>query len=160
MPHTVVSQRGLSGLASMRLRRRRTCSVTVSVDVFVEASQATPFFIWGLGNPATSGSGTGYLFSSGNAFRAGITTGNWSGEKVTARASGGALARGVWKSVTYTQTGTTGTLYEDGALHPGVELTGRFERSDKPVDLESVMLEIDAPAVDITLSTWYSAAYT
>jgi hypothetical protein len=89
-------------------------SVTVSVDVFVEASQATPFFIWGLGNPATSGSGTGYLFTSGNAFRAGITTGNWSGEKVTARSSGGALARGVWKSVTYTQTGTTGTLFEDG----------------------------------------------
>ncbi len=35
------------------------------------------------------------------------------------------------------------SLYEDGALHPGVELTGRFERSDKPVDLDSVMLEID-----------------
>jgi RIO kinase 1 len=34
-------------------------------------------------------------------------------------------------------------LYEDGALHPGVELTGRFERSEKPVDLDSVMLEID-----------------
>ena len=35
------------------------------------------------------------------------------------------------------------SLYEDGALHPGVELTGRFERSVKPVDLEGVMLEID-----------------
>jgi RIO kinase 1 len=35
------------------------------------------------------------------------------------------------------------SLYEDGALHPGVELTGRFERSVKPVDLDSVMLEID-----------------
>ena len=35
------------------------------------------------------------------------------------------------------------SLYEDGALHPGVELTGRFDRSVKPVDLESVMLEID-----------------
>ncbi|GAA4818860.1 family 43 glycosylhydrolase [Nocardioides caeni] len=90
-------------------------AITVHVDVFVEASQATPFFLWGLGNPATSGAGTGYLFASGNAFRAGITTGNWSGEKVTARTSGGNLARGVWKSVTYTQTGTTGTLFEDGA---------------------------------------------
>jgi RIO kinase 1 len=35
------------------------------------------------------------------------------------------------------------SLYEDGALHPGVELTGRFERSVQPVDLDSVMLEID-----------------
>lgn len=90
-------------------------AITVHVDVFVEQSQATPFFLWGLGNPATSASGNGYLFASGNAFRAGITTGNWSGEKVTSRSSGGNLARGVWKSVTYTQTGTTGTLFEDGA---------------------------------------------
>lgn len=89
-------------------------AITVHLDVLVESSQATPFFLWGLGNAATSSTGTGYLFASGNAFRAGITTGNWSGEKVTSRASGGNLARGVWKSVTYTQTGTTGTLFEDG----------------------------------------------
>ena len=90
-------------------------SVTVHVDVYVEPTQATPFFLWGLGNTATSAAGTGYLFASGNAFRAGITATNWSGEKVTARTGGGNLARGVWKSVTYTQTGTTGTLFEDGA---------------------------------------------
>ncbi len=89
-------------------------SITVSADVYVETSQAAPFFIWGLGNSATSAAGTGYLFASGNGYRAGITATNWSGEKVTARASGGNLARGVWKTVTYTQTGTTGTLFEDG----------------------------------------------
>ncbi|SDC89628.1 family 43 glycosylhydrolase [Nocardioides lianchengensis] len=89
-------------------------SITVSTDVFIESSQATPYFIWGLGNPATSSTGTGYLMASGNGFRAATTPGNWSGEKVTARTSGGNLARGVWKTVTYTQTGTTGTLYEDG----------------------------------------------
>jgi len=89
-------------------------SITISTDVYVDATQATPFFIWGLGNTATGASGTGYLFASGNAFRAGITTGNWSGEKVTAKAPAGNLARGVWKTVTYTQTGTVGTLYEDG----------------------------------------------
>lgn len=88
--------------------------ITVSTDVFIESTQATPFFIWGLGNPATSNSGTGYLMVSGNGFRAAATPNNWQGEKVTARTSGGNLARGVWKTVTYTQTGTTGTLYEDG----------------------------------------------
>ncbi len=35
------------------------------------------------------------------------------------------------------------SLYEHGALHPEVELTGRFERSMKPVDLDSVIREID-----------------
>lgn len=35
------------------------------------------------------------------------------------------------------------SLYEHGALHPEVKLTGRFERSMKPVDLDSVIREID-----------------
>ena len=34
-------------------------------------------------------------------------------------------------------------LYEAGALQPDTPLTGRFERIEKPVDLESVMQEID-----------------
>ena len=34
-------------------------------------------------------------------------------------------------------------LYEQGDLHPEVELTGRFERSMEPVDLGSVVREID-----------------
>lgn len=89
-------------------------AVTVSVDVFIENSQANPYFIWGLGNTASSGAGTGYLMASGNSFRAAATTTNWSGEKVTSRAIGGNLARGVWKTVTYTQDGTTGRLFEDG----------------------------------------------
>ena len=89
-------------------------AVTVSVDVFIENSQANPYFIWGLGNTASSGAGSGYLMASGNSFRAAATTTNWSGEKVTSRAAGGNLARGVWKTVTYTQDGTTGRLFEDG----------------------------------------------
>ncbi|MFY1702106.1 family 43 glycosylhydrolase [Micromonospora sp. WMMA1923] len=101
-------------------------SITVSVDVLVAPDQQTPYFIWGLGNPATSQAGTGYLFTSGDALRTGITTGNWSGERVTGK--GANLARGVWKSVTYTQTGTTGTLYEDGvqvARNTGVDILPR-----------------------------------
>ncbi|RZL00882.1 MAG: serine protein kinase RIO [Rubrivivax sp.] len=34
-------------------------------------------------------------------------------------------------------------LYEAGSLHPEVQLTGRFARSEKAVDLDSVMREID-----------------
>jgi RIO kinase 1 len=35
------------------------------------------------------------------------------------------------------------SLYESGTLTPDVPLTGRFEREDKPVDMENVMREID-----------------
>ncbi|MGB7543882.1 MAG: PA4780 family RIO1-like protein kinase [Burkholderiales bacterium] len=35
------------------------------------------------------------------------------------------------------------SLYEHGALHPEVNLTGCFERSTQPVDLDGVILEID-----------------
>ncbi|GAA1412167.1 immunoglobulin-like domain-containing protein [Oerskovia paurometabola] len=86
-------------------------SVTVDLDVLVDTAQATPYFIWGMGN--TSGSnGNGYLFTTGNAYRTGIASGNWSTEQNTTKGTN--LARGVWKHLTYTQTGTTGTLYEDG----------------------------------------------
>ncbi len=36
------------------------------------------------------------------------------------------------------------SLYEKGDLHPGVELTGRFERSEKLADVDEIMREIDA----------------
>ncbi len=52
--------------------------------------------------------------ATGNTFRASITNQWWNNERNTAPSPGRALARGVWKTVTYTQTGTTGTLYEDG----------------------------------------------
>jgi RIO kinase 1 len=39
-------------------------------------------------------------------------------------------------------------LYESGALHPDVELTGHFEHVETAVDLESVMREIDAARLE------------
>jgi RIO kinase 1 len=35
------------------------------------------------------------------------------------------------------------SLYEQGALTPDTQLTGRFKRSNKPVDLKSIVREID-----------------
>ena len=92
-------------------------AITVSVDVFIEPSQAGNYFIYNLGNTAVGSpaSGTGYLFATGNTFRATISNQWWNNERSTAPVPARALARGVWKTVTYTQTGTTGTLYEDGA---------------------------------------------
>ncbi len=36
------------------------------------------------------------------------------------------------------------SLYENGDLHPGVELTGRFDRNEKLADVNNIMREIDA----------------
>ncbi|WP_291053373.1 family 43 glycosylhydrolase [Herbiconiux sp.] len=90
-------------------------SITVSTEVLVRGEQGTPYFVFGLGNPATSSSGTGYLFATGNTYRAGITTGNWSGEQVVG--SDANLARDTWKTLTYTldDASDTARLYLDGA---------------------------------------------
>ncbi|MGW0311523.1 family 43 glycosylhydrolase [Streptomyces flavidovirens] len=86
-------------------------SITVSMDVQIDATQATPYFLYGFGN-TSNGAGNGYLFTTGNSFRTGIASGNYSTEQNTRTSA--ALPRSVWKHVTYTQTGTTGVLYQDG----------------------------------------------
>jgi beta-xylosidase/uncharacterized protein YjdB len=88
-------------------------SITVSMDVQIDSTQQTPYFIYGLGN-TSSGTGNGYLFTTGNTLRTSIASGNWSTEQTTRPSSGYNLARGTWKSIAYTQTGNTGVLYEDG----------------------------------------------
>ncbi|MFM9599115.1 family 43 glycosylhydrolase [Streptomyces turgidiscabies] len=87
-------------------------SISVSMDVKVDSTQSNPYFIYGFGN--TSGTaGNGYLFTTGNSYRTSIASGNWSTEQTT-RTAGTNLQRAVWKQITYTQTGSTGVLYEDG----------------------------------------------
>jgi hypothetical protein len=88
-------------------------SVTVATDVYVDQAQGTPYFIYGLGN-TTSWYGDGYLMASGDRLRGTIASGNWSTEQNTEPSPSRNLARGSWKHLAYTQTGTTGILYEDG----------------------------------------------
>jgi beta-xylosidase len=88
-------------------------AITVSTDVLIDSAQSTPYFLYGFGNSSGS-NGNGYLFTTGNAYRTSIATGNWSTEQTTRPADSHNLTRAVWKHVTYTQTGTTGVLYEDG----------------------------------------------
>ena len=111
--HVVLPTSPLAGLTA----------VSIDFDVRIDGSQTGSYFLYGIGN--TSGSnGNGYLFTTGNAYRTAIASGNWSTEQVTAKSSN--LARDVWKRVTYTQSGTTGILYEDGvevARNTNVTLT-------------------------------------
>lgn len=100
-------------------------SITVSTEVLVNANQGTPYFIWGLGN-TTSGAGNGYLYATGNSYKASIATGNWTTEQTVN--SGANLARSVWKTLTYTLDAASDTarLYLDGtqvAQQTGVTIT-------------------------------------
>ncbi|WP_069758336.1 family 43 glycosylhydrolase [Streptomyces sp. LUP47B] len=88
-------------------------SITVSTDVLLDSAQSTPYFIYGFGNSSGS-NGNGYLFATGNSLRTSIATGNWSTEQTTKPSDAHNLTRAVWKQLTYTQTGNTGVLYEDG----------------------------------------------
>ncbi|MFJ4205388.1 family 43 glycosylhydrolase [Streptomyces sviceus] len=88
-------------------------SITVSTDVLIDSAQSTPYFLYGFGN-SSGGNGNGYLFATGNSLRTSIATGNWSTEQTTKPSDAHNLTRAVWKQLTYTQTGTTGVLYEDG----------------------------------------------
>ena len=98
-------------------------SITVSTDVKIAPDQGTPYFIWGLGN-TSNGAGNGYLFTTGNSYRTSIATGNWSTEQTLS--ANRDLARGAWKTITYTLSGGTAVLYEDGtevARKTGVTIT-------------------------------------
>ncbi|MFF4830255.1 family 43 glycosylhydrolase [Streptomyces sp. NPDC001315] len=88
-------------------------SITVSMDVLIDSAQTTPYFLYGFGNSSGS-SGNGYLFTTGNSFRTSVATGNWATEQTTKPSDSHNLTRAVWKHIAYTQTGSTGLLYEDG----------------------------------------------
>ncbi|MFH9548217.1 family 43 glycosylhydrolase [Streptomyces sp. NPDC017435] len=88
-------------------------AISVAMDVRIDAAQSTPYFLYGFGNSSGS-NGNGYLFTTGNSLRTSIATGNWSTEQTTKPADSHNLTRAVWKHLTYTQSGTTAVLYEDG----------------------------------------------
>jgi beta-xylosidase len=101
--------------------------ITVALDVRIDADQQTPYFIYGLGN-SSSGVGNGYLFTSGNAYRTSIATGNWSTEQTTGTSTN--LDRGVWRHLAYTLSGGTAVLYQDG-----VEVARKTGVTIKPGDI-------------------------
>ncbi|WP_159825701.1 family 43 glycosylhydrolase [Frigoribacterium sp. 9N] len=85
--------------------------ITVEADVWIDPAQASPYFLYGLGN-TTAGAGDGYLFTSGDDYRTSLTTGNWTTEQTVSQSA--AVPRGTWAHLAYTLAGTTATLYLDG----------------------------------------------
>ncbi|MGI5460965.1 LamG domain-containing protein [Streptomyces sp. CA-249302] len=89
-------------------------SITVDFDAWIDPTMGKPYFLYGFGNTGSDGKGNGYLFSTGNQFRTGVTLSTSQAEQQTRPSTSYQLARGMWKHVTYTQTGNTGILYENG----------------------------------------------
>jgi hypothetical protein len=89
-------------------------SISVALDVWVDPALTGNHFVYNLGNLAVGSpqSGTGYLFTTTTPYRAVISNAAWSNEQVTSKGTN--LAKGTWKHLTYTQTGTVGTLFENG----------------------------------------------
>jgi hypothetical protein len=86
-------------------------AITVTAEVYIEPDQASPYFIYGLGN--SSGDwGSGYLFTTGNGYRTAISTCHWTCEQNTG--SGADLARGTWNHLAYTLADGTAILYLNG----------------------------------------------
>lgn len=90
---------------------RGLTEITVSTEVNIAPDQATPYFIWGLGN-TSNGAGDGYLFTTGNGYRTSIASGNWSTEQTVT--AGRALSRDRWRTITYTLADGTAVIFEDG----------------------------------------------
>ncbi len=105
---------------------RGLTAISVDFDVWISPEQMNYYMIYGIGNRASSGAGERYLFGSGDSFHTVITPGGQSQEINIQPPGNPTLARGIWKHMTYTQTGTTGVLYEDGierARNTGVTTT-------------------------------------
>lgn len=89
-------------------------SISIDFDVRIAPEQANYYMIYAIGNRSADGAGERYLFSSGDSFHTVITPGRQDREINIQPTSNATLVRGQWKHITYTQTGTTGILYEDG----------------------------------------------
>ncbi|WP_232231461.1 immunoglobulin-like domain-containing protein [Paenibacillus sp. HW567] len=88
---------------------------TFTMNIKVDSSMARPAWLLSFASAPAAVSGTKYLGlleDSGSKFRASITQ-NWYPNEQTV-SKGSAIDRGVWKSIAFQISGTTGTLYVDG----------------------------------------------
>ena len=102
-------------------------SITVALDVWTDPALTRQPLRLQPRQPRSReapASGSGYLFTTTTPYRTTISNQWWNNEQNTSKGSN--LQKGVWRHLTYTLTGGTGILYEDGvevARNPGVTNT-------------------------------------
>ena len=107
--------------------------VTISLEVLIRPEQTGMYFLFGIGNTdASTGLGQGYIFATGDYFRAGITQYTWDNESEAL--TKGSLPRNQWTTVTFVINGQAGTL---GLFQDGRFMAGRTNA--KPVPLPSAL---------------------
>lgn len=109
-------------------------NITVSTKVLVDSSISYPSWIFSFGNTSDSYNNEnanyfGLLLNADN-YRVVLSKTRWSNEQNTKCST--ALSSGVWKYITYTQNGRTGTLYIDG-----VQVAQNSNISYDPSDIEN-----------------------
>ncbi|EJT69932.1 endo-1,4-beta-xylanase [Gaeumannomyces tritici R3-111a-1] len=87
--------------------------MTIEAEVQLATDQQPPYFIFGIGNTGSSGAGAGYLFATGNPYRASITLTDYNAEQTVS--SGRDLPRGQWVHLAYVIQGRSAILYLNGA---------------------------------------------
>lgn len=118
--HKVLQIGGTQGYLDLQSKLGNLVSTlndfTVSTYLYIDPSLVLSNngnFVWSFSNSADiNASATGCLFYSAKASRYAICSTNWRSE--SAVSVGSASVKGVWTHVTYTQSGTTGTVYIDG----------------------------------------------
>lgn len=99
---------------------RGAARITVSIDVLIRREQSNYYFIFGLGNTnARTGVGAGYVFATGDPYRAAISSASFDSE-AEARA-GFSLPRDRWTTLAFVVDAPANTiaLYRDGAYVGG-----------------------------------------
>jgi hypothetical protein len=91
---------------------------TIATYLYVDESTsvtAAGNFVWSFGNSNNmSSAANGGMFFSAVSTRFAISLTNWSAEK--SLSYGSAFTKGTWKHLVYVQSGTTGSIYLNGAL--------------------------------------------
>jgi hypothetical protein len=86
--------------------------ITVYTEVFINETQESPYFIYGLGN-IEGDWGNGYLFTTGDYYRTALGLCHWICEQKTGNPDI-KLPRGSWQRLVYTLRGNTATVYLNG----------------------------------------------
>ncbi len=111
-----------SGYADMGAKMGQVISslsnFTISTYLYIDPSVVLTNngnFVWSFSNSADiNTTATGCMFYSAKQSRYAICSTNWNTEKQVS--IGSTAAKGEWTHITYTQSGTTGTVYIDGVL--------------------------------------------
>ena len=111
--------------------------VTVATNVFIDPTISNPYWIFTFGSAEDPGSASGtkyfgMLTDGGSNSRVSITNDRWSAEQNASK--GSSFAKGVWKNVAVTLSGTTMTFYEDGN-----KIAERSNVTLSPKDMEATI---------------------